>query len=48
MHIPLVDLKAQYASIREEANSALQEVLDETCFILGPPVTHFAKCSTCQ
>ncbi|HEV3417462.1 MAG TPA: DegT/DnrJ/EryC1/StrS family aminotransferase [Pirellulales bacterium] len=39
--IPLVDLKAQYASIREEINAALQGVLDETCFILGPPVAQF-------
>ena len=41
MHIPLVDLKAQYASIREEINAALQSVLDESCFILGPPVAQF-------
>jgi dTDP-4-amino-4,6-dideoxygalactose transaminase len=41
MNIPLVDLKAQYQSIRAEINAALQSVLDETCFILGPPVARF-------
>jgi dTDP-4-amino-4,6-dideoxygalactose transaminase len=43
LHIPLVDLKAQYATIREEINQALQSVLDETCFILGPPVEEFER-----
>ncbi len=41
MQIPLVDLKAQYATIRDEVNSALQQVLDETSFILGPHVAQF-------
>jgi dTDP-4-amino-4,6-dideoxygalactose transaminase len=41
MHIPLVDLKAQYATIREPINAALQSVLDETSFILGPQVAQF-------
>ncbi len=41
MHIPLVDLKAQYKAIREDVNAALQTVLDETCFVLGPPVAQF-------
>jgi dTDP-4-amino-4,6-dideoxygalactose transaminase len=41
MHVPLVDLRAQYTSIREEINAALQSVLDESCFILGPPVAQF-------
>jgi dTDP-4-amino-4,6-dideoxygalactose transaminase len=39
--IPLVDLKAQYAAIRSEVDHAMQGVLDETCFILGPPVESF-------
>jgi dTDP-4-amino-4,6-dideoxygalactose transaminase len=43
MNIPLVDLKAQYQSIRVEINAALQSVLDETCFILGPPVARFEQ-----
>ncbi len=41
MHIPLVDLKSQYATIREPINAALQTVLDETSFILGPQVAQF-------
>jgi dTDP-4-amino-4,6-dideoxygalactose transaminase len=43
MNIPLVDLKAQYQSIRTEVNAALQSVLDEACFILGPPVARFER-----
>ena len=43
MHIPLVDLKAQYEGIRDEVNAAMQQVLDETCFILGPPVEKFEQ-----
>ena len=43
MTIPLVDLKAQYASIRPEIAAAMQRVLDETCFILGPPLEEFER-----
>src|SRR5262249_22873220 len=39
--IPLVDLKAQYAAIRNSVNSAIQRVLDESNFILGPEVADF-------
>ncbi len=39
--IPLVDLKAQYASIREEVNAALAAVMEQCCFVLGPPVAEF-------
>jgi hypothetical protein len=41
--IPLVDLKAQYATIRGEIGAAMQRVLDETCFILGPPLESFER-----
>jgi len=41
MHIPLVDLKAQYASLRDSLNAAWQGVLEEACFVLGPPVAKF-------
>jgi dTDP-4-amino-4,6-dideoxygalactose transaminase len=41
--IPLVDLKAQYATIQAEMNQALQSVLNETCFILGPPLDAFER-----
>jgi dTDP-4-amino-4,6-dideoxygalactose transaminase len=39
--IPLVDLKAQYDSIKGEIDSAIAEVLDTTQFILGPKVKAF-------
>ncbi len=41
--IPLVDLKAQYASLRPEIDRALQGVLDATSFILGPEVGRFEE-----
>ena len=36
--IPLIDLQAQYRSIKEEINRAIQRVLDHGQFILGPEV----------
>ncbi len=39
--IPLVDLKAQYAAIREAVDGAVQAVLDSTNFIMGPEVKAF-------
>jgi dTDP-4-amino-4,6-dideoxygalactose transaminase len=36
--IPLLDLRAQYASIREEVRTALDRVIDAQQFILGPEV----------
>ncbi len=41
MQIPLVDLKAQYASIKFEVDAAIQRVLDNTSFILGQEVAEF-------
>lgn len=38
MNVPLLDLKAQYATIKDEVNAAVQGVLDKTQFILGPEV----------
>ena len=43
MSIPFVDLKAQYETIREEIAEAIQEILDTTRFIGGPPVANFEK-----
>jgi dTDP-4-amino-4,6-dideoxygalactose transaminase len=43
MKIPLVDLKAQYASIKPEIDAAVQRVLDETDFIGGSAVTEFEQ-----
>lgn len=41
--IPLVDLKAQYAAIREEVDAAMQRVIANTSFIMGPEVAAFEK-----
>ena len=43
MKITMVDLHGQYERIREEINSAIQEVLDTTAFINGPQVKTFAR-----
>ena len=36
--IPILDLKAQYESIKDELNAAIADVLESTQFILGPAV----------
>lgn len=41
--IPLVDLHAQYLSLKPEMDAAIQGVLDQTSFILGPHVETFEK-----
>jgi dTDP-4-amino-4,6-dideoxygalactose transaminase len=41
--IPFVDLKAQYASIKEEVNAAIQHVLDTCQFTLGSEVAAFEE-----
>ena len=41
MNIPFLDLKAQYQSIRDEVNPAIQNVLDNTAFVLGKAVSNF-------
>lgn len=41
MTIPLVDLKAQYNSIKDEIDAAVQKVLQSGQFILGPEVKAF-------
>jgi dTDP-4-amino-4,6-dideoxygalactose transaminase len=38
MHVPLLDLRTQYAAIREEIRAAIDRVLDAQRFILGPEV----------
>lgn len=47
MDIALVDLKANYRSIKKEIDTAIQEVLDSSSFIMGPFVKtfeeHFAR-----
>jgi dTDP-4-amino-4,6-dideoxygalactose transaminase len=51
MQVPLLDLKRQYAPIREEVRAALDAVLDEQALILGKTVETFESqlaefCST--
>lgn len=43
MNIQMVDLKRQYQKIKSEIDSAIQEVLDSTQFILGKNVAQFEK-----
>ena len=43
MKIPLVDLKANYLSIKEEIDSAIQRVIDGSNFIMGKEVEDFDK-----
>jgi len=38
MKVPLLDLKAQYKSIKDEIKETIEEVLDSQHFILGPKV----------
>ena len=41
--VPLLDLKAQYATIREEVRAAIDRVADSQHFILGPEVEALEK-----
>ena len=41
MNIPFLDLKSQYNSIKDEVNPAIQEVLDNTAYVLGAAVSNF-------
>jgi UDP-2-acetamido-2-deoxy-ribo-hexuluronate aminotransferase len=41
--IQMVDLKGQYLKIKDEINTAIQEVIDTTAFIKGPAVSQFQE-----
>jgi len=43
MKVPLLDLRAQYAVIKEEVKKVVEEVLEEQQFILGERVAEFEK-----
>jgi dTDP-4-amino-4,6-dideoxygalactose transaminase len=43
MHVPLLDLKAQYATIRSEIEQAVGEVFESQHFIMGPKVREFEE-----
>lgn len=43
MNIPMVDLKVQYLSLKNEIDAAMLQALEETRFILGPNVQAFEQ-----
>ena len=43
MNIPLLDLKAQYRSIKAEVDAAVKKVIDAQDFILGEEVRNLEK-----
>ncbi len=43
MKVPFLDLKAQYQSIKEEVMPAIQNVIENTAFVLGKSVFDFEK-----
>ncbi|TGE39542.1 DegT/DnrJ/EryC1/StrS family aminotransferase [Desulfosporosinus fructosivorans] len=43
MRIPLLDLQAQYLTIKEEINEAIQNVLNSSVYILGPQMKTLEK-----
>jgi len=43
MQVPLLDLKAQYATIKAEVEAAISEVMESQHFILGPKVEECEK-----
>ena len=43
MHIPILDLKAHYATIRDEVTRAISDVCESQAFALGPAVAEFEQ-----
>lgn len=43
MRIPLVDLRAQYQTIRDEVLAAFEEVLEDMQLFLGPQAQAFER-----
>jgi len=43
MPVPLLDLRAQHATIRDDVVGAIMQVVDDQAFILGPPVERLEK-----
>src|SRR5437773_6989303 len=39
--VPVVDLKAQYRAIKAEVDEAIQTVIEDAAFVLGPAVERF-------
>jgi len=43
MHVPLLDLRAQYADLRDSVEAAIREVCDSQRFVLGPRVAELER-----
>lgn len=43
MNVPFVDLKAQYHSLKPEMDAAILDIIENTAFIGGSPVSNFEK-----
>ena len=43
MPVPLLDLRAQHATIRDEVVTAMMDVVDSQLFILGAPVERLER-----
>jgi dTDP-4-amino-4,6-dideoxygalactose transaminase len=43
MEVPFLDLKTQYKSIKSEIDSAIQNILDSSSFVLGKAVEEFER-----
>lgn len=43
MPVPLLDLKPQYAALREDIDARIREVIESQVFILGPVVARFEE-----
>jgi dTDP-4-amino-4,6-dideoxygalactose transaminase len=43
MRVPVLDLRAQYASIRDEVRAAVDRVFESQVFVLGPEVEAFER-----
>jgi dTDP-4-amino-4,6-dideoxygalactose transaminase len=43
VRVRFLDLRAQYASVREEMRAAIDDVLSSQAFVLGPPVATFEE-----
>ena len=43
MKIPLLDLKLQYLSIKNEIDKAIEDIINNTSFIMGKPLEKFEK-----
>src|SRR5690606_13452733 len=43
MSVPLLDLRAQFATIRDDVDAAMRRVVDDQAFILGAPVADLER-----